>query len=618
MVSWVMSAALLVGGAAVAHPDHDERDLLYHFAVGTHDIQNGVWPDKSHQVMAQVTGSPKVVSCGPTDGLLFTGKECLRLAGDGVEARKHLPKRAFTVAAWVRLDDAIERGSIVNYAEIERRDPRGWSLGFYDGAFVFTLATTGEDEKAPPTMTFLTAESSIEKRCWYYVVGTYDGRAMRLYVNGRLEAESDAPAGDIAYPEEAEYLVGARSSGGKRKHHLEGALFELKAYARALDGEEIGRVAETNRNLLAYRESPENDLVFLVDPYLQFATQDSIIVMCETSRPTKMHVEYAEVQPLENKAQADAASLISEVKLEGLKPMTRYFYRVVCVDEAGEELRSELYSFRTAPKDDMPWAFAVIGDTQRNPEVTRRCAEGAYSRRPDFLLHCGDLVDDGFAKHQWLEHLFGPSSVLMSRVPTFPVIGNHERDSHWYYDYFALPKPEYHYTFTYGNAQFFMVDSNRSLKPGSPQYEWLEKELAESQATWKFTCHHHPCFSSEENDYGDHERGAEDKNFTYGDTNAQKLIPLYEKHGVDIAFNGHIHYYERTWPIFAMAVNAKQGVRYITSGGGGAVSNRPRRSAPGSTCTSSGPSTTATPPSTAARSCSKPTTSTAGCSTPSS
>ena len=55
-----------------------------------------------------------------------------------------------------------------------------------------------------------------------------------------------------------------------------------------------------------------------------------------------------------------------------------------------------------------------------------------------------------------------------------------------------------------------MIDSNKSLKAGSPQYQWLEKELAASKATWKFTCHHHPCFSSEEDDYGDHKRRSEE------------------------------------------------------------------------------------------------------------
>jgi hypothetical protein len=46
-------------------------------------------------------------------------------------------------------------------------------------------------------------------------------------------------------------------------------------------------------------------------------------------------------------------------------------------------------------------------------------------------------------------------------------------------------------------------------------------------------------------------------------------MSLYEKHKVDIAFNGHIHAYERTWPLRDGKVNRKTGVTYITSGGGG-------------------------------------------------
>ncbi len=567
MVSWLMSATMLLGGAALLHPDHVEHDLLYHFAAGTHRIQNGAWMDTSHQVLAQVAGSPELAPRGPSEGLRFSGQQYLSLAQDGEEARTHLPQRAFSIAAWVSLDASGDGGSIVSYCRDEGNGLRGWSLGYTKTGFNFALATAGGAAHDQPVTT-LASKMDLQRRRWYYVVATYDGQVMRLYLNGELQSQSAAQAGDIVYPREAPYTVGG-APGDDAQQRLKGLLFELKVYARALEEGEIRGVAAKNANLVAWNPPPEKDLTFLVQPYLQFGTQDSMTVMCETSRPTRMRVDYAEVQPLEQNSQTEKPELISELVLTGLKPMTRYFYRVTCTDDDGGELTSDVFSFRTAPTEDMPWAFTVIGDTQRNPEVTRRCAEGAYSRRPDFLLHCGDVVDDGYAKNQWLKDLFEPCSKLMCRVPTFPVIGNHEKNSHWYYDYFSLPKPEYYYTFRYGNSQFFMLDSNKSLAPGSPQYQWLESELAASKATWKFTCHHHPCFSSEENDYGDHEQGAKEKTFTYGDRNAQQLIPLYEKNGVDIAFNGHIHYYERTWPIFEMAINQKKGVRYITSGGGG-------------------------------------------------
>jgi len=567
MLSSSLAASTLIYCAALLHPDHVEQDLLYHFASGTHAIQNGVWQDKSHQAIAQVTGSPRFMPCGPTEGLVLTGQEYLSLAQNLEEAKKLLPVRAMTISTWVRLDETAERYGLVGFVGGPRSSAKGWVLGFNKEHFVFGLSGAGA-AGSQSKMTYLPGKTNIELGRWYYVTATYDGAAMRLYVNGELEAESDAQTGDIAYPNEAQYLIGGLASGPS-KNLMEGALFEIKSYARALPGEEIQAVAKKNANLIAWLPSPENDLLFLVKPYLQFATTDSITVMCETSRPAKMRVDYAELRPLAQAGQSEEAKLISEVTLSGLKPATRYFYRVTCTDEAGHELRSQQYSFQTAATEGMPWAFAVIGDTQRNPEVTRRCAEGAFSKRPNFLLHCGDVVDDGYAKHQWLKDLFEPCSNLMAHIPTFPVIGNHEKDSHWYYDYFSMPKPEYYYTFRYGNSQFFMIDSNRPLGPGTPQREWLEKELADSKATWKFTCHHHPCFSSDENDYGDHTKGEEGTKFNYGDGNARQVVPLYEKYGVDIAFNGHIHLYERTWPIFDMAINQKKGVRYLTSGGGG-------------------------------------------------
>ena len=54
----------------------------------------------------------------------------------------------------------------------------------------------------------------------------------------------------------------------------------------------------------------------------------------------------------------------------------------------------------------------------------------------------------------------------------------------------------------------------------------------------------------------------------------QPAISLYEQYGVDIVFFGHIHDYERTWPIKEGKVNQEEGVLYIQTGGaGGSLEN---------------------------------------------
>ena len=130
----------------------------------------------------------------------------------------------------------------------------------------------------------------------------------------------------------------------------------------------------------------------------------------------------------------------------------------------------------------------------------------------------------------------------------------------------SLPAPEYYYTFEYGNAQFFMIDSNRKVAPGSEQYKFLERELKRSKAEWKVVCYHHPAYTSDENDYGNTWYGPS----TRGDLRTRKLVPLFDKYGVDIVWNGHIHSYERTWPLRQdKARSPTDGTVYMITGGGG-------------------------------------------------
>jgi predicted phosphodiesterase len=260
---------------------------------------------------------------------------------------------------------------------------------------------------------------------------------------------------------------------------------------------------------------------------------------------------------------------MGEVVLTGLTPTTKYFYRVVCTDAGGRRLEGPQLTFQTAVGPSEAFSFTVIGDTQRNPVVTGKVAKLMWERRPNFVLHCGDVVDDGTAKWQWTGDLFKPCQELFGRVPVYPCIGNHEKNDPQYYKYFSLPAPEYYYSFKFGNAEFFSLDTNKqrtaSLKPGGLQYQWLDKALATSEAKWKFCYHHHPAYSSDSDDYGDTAKGPT----TAGDLRVRPLLALYEKYKVDVVFNGHIHLYERTWPIKGGKVDQKEGVIHITSGGGG-------------------------------------------------
>lgn len=306
---------------------------------------------------------------------------------------------------------------------------------------------------------------------------------------------------------------------------------------------------------------------FLIGPYLQFPTRTSITIMWETDRPANSTVAYGLTGQLSSKTTRPERTTMHEVVLSNLQSNTAYFYRVSSSDDAGHTLNSPILTFTTAVDDDSAFTFALIGDTQRNPSVTAKIARLIWDRRPHFVVHLGDVVNDGPDKGQWVHDLFSPCADLFARVAVLPTIGNHEKNHPYYYQYFALPEPKYYYRYHYGNADFFVVDSNKSLAADSEQYRWLDRELARSEATWKFVYHHHPAFSSDEDDYGDTWKGT--KPLTRGDTNVRSLTALYEKHQVDMEFNGHVHAYERSWPIRQGKVDARRGVVYLTSGGGG-------------------------------------------------
>jgi hypothetical protein len=276
---------------------------------------------------------------------------------------------------------------------------------------------------------------------------------------------------------------------------------------------------------------------FLVHPYLQFATRTSMTVMWETDAAGTSEVEYGTTYPPQQVVKADGTGTLHEVPLAGLQPGTKYFYRATTTDARGRKVQSKYLTFSTAVEPYEAFSFAVIGDTQKNPAVTGKIARLMWDRRPHFVLHMGDVVDNGPDNKEWTDELFKPSLELFSRVPVYPCIGNHEKNHEHYYRYFSLPKPEYHYQFRYGNADFFSIDSNKKLDPGSEQYQWLDRALAKSDAKWKIAYHHHPCYSSDDDDYGDTWKG----NSKLGDLNARHLVALYEKHKVDIAMNGHIH-----------------------------------------------------------------------------
>lgn len=232
------------------------------------------------------------------------------------------------------------------------------------------------------------------------------------------------------------------------------------------------------------------------------------------------------------------------VELTGLKPGTAYKYRVGWGPGPGGPGRwNDEREFLTAPGEPASFSFVYMGDAQNGLDTWGRLVRGAYRSRPDvaFYLMAGDLVNRGNERDDW-DDFFENAEPVFDRRPLVPVVGNHEcQGGHptMYLGQFALPRngppgieAERAYTFEYGNALFVVLDSNL---PPEKQTAWLDEQLGRSRARWKIVTYHHPAYSSAPN----------------RDNKAMREAwqPVFDRHGVDLALQGHDHAYLRTFPI---------------------------------------------------------------------
>jgi hypothetical protein len=556
----IFTSLACIAAAPVAQA-HEGPDPVSHWFFSKSTVADGkvaarLGPD------ATIMGAPKLVTDKLGAALRFDGVHDYLQVTD---ADAPLPERYLTLSAWVVIEAPNPQGAIIGRFEEDGDGKKGFLLGYNDHVFRFALATRGSDD-GNGQATVLEGKTKYELGKYYHVVATYDGAEMRLYVNGKLDAVSDDQRGPIYESRYAPYVIGATADHDELVTH-QGRIRDVAVYDLTATEKWVKHDFDHSSDLtqLDAVEIPD-DLTFVVTPYLQFVTQDGITVMWETSRPAKGKVLYGETGKLGQAQAGEQEATIHEIRLTSLEAQTPYAYQVEATDDRGRTIRSPLLTFQTANNAETPYSFGIIGDTQGNPKVSKQLTDQLWMQRPNFAIIAGDLVDSGPNKQQWVKEFFPGMQPLASRVPFFPTIGNHEQNAAHYYNYVSVPTPEYYYTFHYGNCQFFMIDSNKEVDPDSEQYKWLESQLADSTATWKFVCYHHPSYSSDEDDYGDMWKGERSE---YGDTRIRALVPLYDRYGVDVVWNGHIHSYERTWPLKADKVQEQDGTIYMVTGGAG-------------------------------------------------
>jgi len=240
------------------------------------------------------------------------------------------------------------------------------------------------------------------------------------------------------------------------------------------------------------------------------------------------------------------------VRLDRLEPGTAYAYTV------GDGQRwSAPAEFTTAPAGPAPFSFFYMGDAQNGLDQWGKLIQNARRARPGaaFCIMAGDLVDRGADRDDW-DSLFHNAAGVWDRCTLVPAIGNHEcQGGHptLYLKLLDLPRngppllePERAYSFEYAGALFVILDSNL---PPATQTAWLDEQLGRSKAAWKFVVYHHPAYSSA----------------PARDNKALRDLwtPIFDKHHVDLALQGHDHAYLRTYPM--------RGQRHVASPADGTI-----------------------------------------------
>ncbi len=242
---------------------------------------------------------------------------------------------------------------------------------------------------------------------------------------------------------------------------------------------------------------------------------------------------------------------IHHVELSNLEPETTYHFRCGCDGAWSRDL-----SFTTAPSSpETPFKFVALGDSRTNMYVWNDICEAVSKSNAPFCIHTGDLVSEGDRQEQW-NQWFESGQSLLSGTVFMPTIGGHEKNSHKYFEQFALPEPQQWYSFDYGNVHFVALSTENWME--GPQKEWLEKDLSSTDALWKIVFYHIPMYSS-----GSHGPSPRVQ---------QAWRDIFDRYHVDLVFNGHDHLYSRSLPIYngKMTNFTDRGTIHMVTGGAGA------------------------------------------------
>eukprot|EP00043_Microstomoeca_roanoka_P030120 m.24780 g.24780 ORF g.24780 m.24780 type:complete len:455 (+) comp9741_c0_seq1:152-1516(+) len=279
------------------------------------------------------------------------------------------------------------------------------------------------------------------------------------------------------------------------------------------------------------------------------------------------------------------SGLIHHAKIDNLKPSTKYYYR--CGTDSNGY--SNTYSFTTPPAVGTPaYVFSVMGDLGQTVNSSATLDHIQADNNVNLTLLIGDLsyADSSYktspgrncTQKRWDSwgQLIEP---IFANQPLMVLPGNHEVEQYGgppatqeqflaFQKRFRMPSQEsgatngnLYYSFQAGPCHFIMLNSYMDFTPGSEQYTWFEQALNKVDRTvtpWLFAAMHAPWYNSNINHHDEPE-----------ETDMRAAMePLMYKYNVDAIFSGHVHAYERMYPVYQNKTDPEAST-YLNIGDGG-------------------------------------------------
>ncbi|MFH2142388.1 MAG: fibronectin type III domain-containing protein [Bacteroidota bacterium] len=375
----------------------------------------------------------------------------------------------------------------------------------------------------------------------FYQTNTSNSNDGEVFINtsGNIGVSSTGYSGFSVQPNTWHRLVVAVDLGTSFKYFIDGQLV-LNGTSQILDGrfsldipdvlffaDDNGEDNLINISQIALFNAPLTDNEVLqmggldstsIKPYLQTPTPNSMYISWNSYNSLSTVVEYGTTPSLGNLTSGSYENISTNrwhtVKLTGLQPGTRYYYRCISGTDT-----SAIYPFRT-PTDYGDTSghvrFAVIGDSQTNVETSSSIADTILSTfinlygvnwydSVSMVVHSGDIIGDGTNIGSYLSEYFIPFSKISCSVPFLISIGNHVVESNYFYSFvkyedfsdYATSNPlcEKYYSFYLGDCQFIALNTN-GIYNNFIQTDWLNQKLTESDANnlcdFVFSFSHHP------------------------------------------------------------------------------------------------------------------------------